>query len=246
MPVDYFSPDGPAFYQKRGFAIGTDAVMLYAFSRTVKAGKAVDFGCGSGIIGILLARDRPGLLMTGIYISEDAVRAANDNAELNGLKNRYEALRGDLRAPEVFLKPGGFDLAVMNPPYYPAGSGKTVSDSLTALARTELTCSLRDACLAAKWAVRWGGHFCMVHKPERTAEVLYTLHDCGLEPKRLRFVHSRAAAAPSLLLADAVRGAKPGLRIEAPLILQNGDGTESEEIRQIYHRAQSNEKGENT
>ncbi|MCQ2452265.1 MAG: methyltransferase [Oscillospiraceae bacterium] len=236
MAIDYFSPDGPAFYSGRGFSIGTDAVLLYAFSRSVRGRSVADFGCGSGVIGILLALDDPARQITALDIQPEAVSAARDNAALNSLANRFQALEGDLREYRSLFSAGCFDLAVMNPPYYQKGSGKEATDSKTALARTELSCTLEDACLAARWSVRWGGRFCMVHKPERSAELQYVMHDCGLEPKRLRFVQSKVGTPPNLVLVESVRGAKPGITVEAPLILLNDDGSESPELRSIYRR----------
>lgn len=239
MTIDRFTPSGPAFYRHRGFAIGTDAVLLYAFSRELKAKKIADFGCGSGVIGILLGLYRKGSSITGVEILPEAAEGARANAELNQLTDRFQVLNEDLREHRRFLTAGSFDLAVMNPPYYPAAGGKQAKDPAAALARSELACSLEDACTAAAWAVRWGGHFCMVHKPERTAELITAMHSHGLEPKRLRFAQARADTAPNLVLIDSVRGASPGLKVEAPLILQKSDGSESEELRAIYCREPS-------
>ena len=74
--------------------------------------------------------------------------------------------------------------------------------------------------------------------PERLTDLLCALRANGLEPKRLRFVCKTAADAPSLVLAEARRGGKPGLTIEAPLILQNSDGTPTPEVDAIYFRQQ--------
>ena len=58
----------------------------------------------------------------------------------------------------------------------------------------------------------------------------------GLEPKRMRMVCHTVGAAPNLLLVEGRRGAKPGMRIEPALILHEAGGSETEEIRRIYHR----------
>lgn len=234
--IHEFWPGGPRFFAGRGFAIGTDAVLLAHFSHRIRADRVCDFGCGSGIIGILLALAQPSMNVTGVDILSSAVRAAADNAELNGLGRRYRATQGDLREYRCFLPAGGYDLVVMNPPYYPAGSGKLPKDAEAAAARSEESCSLLEACQAASWAVRWGGRFCLIHKPERTAELCYTLHENGLEPKRLRFVLPRAGKAPNLVLLEAIRGASPGLVISPSLLLADDTGGETAEIKSIYHR----------
>ena len=86
--------------------------------------------------------------------------------------------------------------------------------------------------------IRWGGCFALVHRPERLSEIFCELTAAGLEPKRLRLVCKTAGSAPSLLLLDACRGGKPGLSVEAPLILQNIDGSPSAEVDAIYFRTQ--------
>ena len=103
-------------------------------------------------------------------------------------------------------------------------------------ARSEVSCTLEDVCRAASYLLRWGGAFCLVHKPERLTDLLCLLRETGLEPKRLRFVVNRTGAAPSLVLLEGRRGGKPGLTVEPPLILQKPDGSPTEELDAIYFR----------
>ena len=66
------------------------------------------------------------------------------------------------------------------------------------------------------------------------AELLVTLHGSGLEPKRVRFVHPRVSQPPNLVLVESVRGARPGVVVEAPLLLANEDGSPGAELNDIY------------
>ncbi len=232
--TDVFPPNGPSFLKKQGFSIGTDAILLYHFARRCRGKKAVDLGCGSGVIGILLALSSPSLSITAVDIDPEAVRAARDNAVRNGLEDRFLAVPGDVREIRSLWPAGAFDLAVMNPPYYAIGTGRLPGSPATAVARSETVCTLEDACQAASWSVRWGGRFCTVYKPERSAELLVKLHDAGLEPKRLRFVQPRVDQAPNLVLVESVRGARPGIVVEAPLLLADSEGTPSDELNGIY------------
>ena len=77
-----------------------------------------------------------------------------------------------------------------------------------------------------------------MHKPERLTDLLTALRTHGVEPKRLRPVVRRAGDAPSLLLAEGRRGGRPGLSIEAPLILEGADGAPTAELDAIYFRTQ--------
>lgn len=238
MIYDEFWRGGPVFIHGKGFSIGTDAVMLYAFCKKIRAKKVCDLGCGSGVIGLLLAHQNPNVTVTGVEIQASSAETAAKNAELNSLSHRFSVINGDLREHRSILPAGGFDLVVMNPPYYPTGSGKTADIAEKAIARDERMCTLEDGCRAAAYAVKWGGRFCMVHKPERMAEVIYTMHNAGLEPKRIRFVHHSPSSPPNLVLIEAIRGGKPGITIEAPLVLTDGNGNDTPEIIDIYHRTE--------
>ena len=155
---------------------------------------------------------------------------------LLGLADRLIFRRGDLRKIRGLLPAGGFDLVVCNPPYYPAGSGRLPETEALRAARSETGCTLEDICTAAAWLLRWGGSFCLVHKPERLADLCCALRARGLEPKRLRLVCRRAGDAPSLLLLEARRGGRPGLDIAAPLCLEDGTGRPTAELDNAYFR----------
>lgn len=187
------------------FPLGSDALALGAFS-TVKPGwRVCDLGTGSGALLLLLARRADRLDLTGVEIDPLSARTARENLEANRLPG--EIVAGDLRTAP--LPPGGFDLVISNPPYFPVGSGKSGGR-----ARSEECCSLEELCAAAGRLTRNGGRFSLCHRPERLADVICALRAHGLEPKRLRLVSHAPDHPPSLLLLEAVKQGRPGLRIE--------------------------------
>ena len=229
-------PDGPLFAQAPNAALSTDSVLLADFVRFAGASRGIDLGCASGAILLMLLSRSELVQMTGIELQADAAELARLALERNGFSDRAEILCGDLREYRTLFPGGHFDFAVSNPPYYPPGTGALSPDRSRAAARSELSCTLEDLCLAAAYLCRTGGCFFLVHKPERLSEVFVTLSRSGLEPKRLRAVCSRPGKGPSLMLIEARKGGKPGLKIEPSLFLQTADGEESEEYRRIYRR----------
>lgn len=227
---------GPVFRQAAHVRLGTDTVLLADFVPAGRCRRGIELGCASGAALLLLLAREERLHMTGLELLPEAAALARENLAANALENRGEIVCGDLRRHRALFPAGAFDLVVANPPYYPVGSGAVSPDPARAAARGELTCTLGEVCAAAAWLCRTGGRVCLVHKPERLAELLCALSACGIEPKRLRTVARRAECAPSLVLVEGRRGARPGLRIEAPLVLQDEHGGESEELRRIYRR----------
>ena len=193
------------------FPLGTDAAALARFAAVPKGAAVCDLCAGSGAVGLLMLAGDPSLTVTAVELREEACALMDRSAAESGIEDRFRVLRGDIRAIRDLLPAGSFRYVVCNPPYYPVGSGYVSENEEEAVARTELRCTLDDACAAAAWPLKTGGCLWMVHRPERLTDLLCSLRAHSLEPKVLQPVCARPDTAPSLLLIKAVRGGKPGL-----------------------------------
>ena len=115
-----------------------------------------------------------------------------------------------------------------------ASHGLANADLSMAMARHEISCTLEDVCNAAAKLVRPGGSFYMVHRPFRLAEIIRTLSKTGLEPKRMRLVYPYADREPNMVLIQSVRGGRPRMNVENPLIVYDKPGIYSDEMRRDY------------
>lgn len=211
-----------------GFPLSTDSMVLADFVRLPKHAQVLDLGSGCGTLGLLLCGRDPSCTVTGIELDEGAHLTAGQNIARNGLAPRLSSICADLRS--MPFPPGGFSVCVSNPPYFSGGA----RHSLHADARQENTCTPRDLFAAASKALRFGGDFFLVHKPERLAQLCYESSATDLEPKRLRLVRHRPDSPISLILLSCRKGGKPGLQIDE-LCLYNADGTPTEDYKRIYH-----------
>ncbi len=77
-------------------------------------GKIIDIGTGSGCIAIALAANLPGTQVTGIDISDEVIRIAKENAQLNNVAVSF--VKGDVFSfnYDIIDKAG---IIVSNPPY---------------------------------------------------------------------------------------------------------------------------------
>ena len=74
----------------------------------------------------------------------------------------------------------------------------------------------------------------MVHRPFRLAEIIRTLSEYKLEPKRMRLVYPYVDREPNMVLIEAMRGGKPRMTVEKPLIVYEKPGIYTPEITEIY------------
>ena len=211
-----------------GFPLSTDSMVLAAFVRLPKNAAVLDLGSGCGTLGLLLCARDQSCTVTGMELQEAAHAAAVENIARNGLEGRLSSICADLRNMPV--APGSFQVCVSNPPYFSGGAAHSKNPT----ARQEDTCTPKDLFAAASRALRWGGDFFLVHKPERLAQLCFEASSHGLEPKRLRLVRHRPDAPVSLILLSCRKGGKPGLQWEE-LCLYNQDGTPTADYRRIYH-----------
>ena len=80
-----------------------------------------------------------------------------------------------------------------------------------------------------------GGRFFIVFLAERLPELMAEMRCLKLEPKRLRMVSSREGDEARLILVEGRKNARPGMRVESPLILYKGEGCDySDEVLAMY------------
>lgn len=226
------------------FCFGMDAVLLSSYVQMKKARRALDLGTGNGIIPILLSDRTDCASLTGLEIQPESADLAVRSVLLNGLQDRITILQGDLREADRIFPAASFDFITCNPPYRAVGSGRITGAQAPppdlkdlgprAIARHEILCTFDDVTRAAAGLLRPGGHFYLIHRPLRLAEIITKLCTAGLEPKRMRLVHPHAGQPPNMVLLDCVRGGAPELRVEAPLIVYEEDGGYTAELLKIY------------
>ena len=211
---------------------GTDAVLLASFSNIRKKDAACDLGSGCGIIPLLWCKNQTGRLFA-VEIQEKACSQLERSLRLNGLCERVTVVNHDLRSLKGVLPFGTFDLVTMNPPYKKVGAGIESASESDKIARHETMCSIDDCCAAAAKLLRFGGRFCLCHRPERLCDVMVSMRRHNLEPKRLRFVSKNEGSAPWLFLIEGRLGANSFINIEKNLYIETPDGKMSEELKEI-------------
>lgn len=206
-----------------GFRYGTDAVLLAEFVTLKKGDEVLDFCTGSGIIPLILwSRGKAGRII-GMEIDEEIAKTAEKTSQLNDLKGKVDFVCGDIRKASKILN-HSFDVVTCNPPYSKNGSGKVSESKTLARARYEVDCTLDDVCKNVAKVLKFGGRFYIVHKAERLADVISVCRQYKLEPKEIRFVHSKKEKNAELVLLCAMLGGGVQVKVLPPIIIEEREG----------------------
>ena len=216
------------------FCFGMDAVLLSGFASAKKGDKVLDMGTGTGIIPILMEAKTEAEHLTGLEIQPESADMALRSVKLNGLEDKISIVTGDIKEAKNLFPKASFQVITSNPPYMIGQHGLVNPHSEKAIARHEVLCTLEDVIENAAALLVPGGHFYMVHRPFRLAEIITTLVKYRLEPKRMQLVYPYIDKEPNMVLIEAARGGKSRLQVEKPLIVYEKPGVYTSEIYDVY------------
>ena len=216
------------------FCFGMDAVLLSGFAKVKKGESVLDLGTGTGILPILLDAKTVGGHFTGLEIQPESADMARRSVILNNRQDKIDIVTGDIKNALNIFGAASFDVIVTNPPYMNQNHGITNPESPKAIARHELLCSLEDVIRQTGSLLKVNGRMYMVHRPFRLPDIMELMNECGIEPKKMRFVHPYFDREPSMVLIEGVRGGNRRLTVEKPLVIYDGPGEYSEEIKRDY------------
>ena len=207
--IDDLQRNGLKIIQDPGrFCFGMDAVLLSGFaSAGIRQGmRVLDLGTGTGIIPLLLSAKTQAESLCGLEIQADSADMARRSVAMNHLEDRISVIQGDIKE----------------------------ADKLFAAASFDVLCTFEDIAAQTARLLAPGGSFYLVHRPFRLAELIVTLSKYKLEPKRMQLVYPYADREPNMVLLQAVRGGKPRMTVEKPLVIYKEPGVYTEEIYGIY------------
>jgi len=215
-----------------GYRFSVDPLLLVDFV-SPPFSQVIDFCAGVGVVGLGLLTRAPHAQATLVELQERLAGLAARNAEHNGLGERVTVRRQNAVAEPLADLGARYDLAVANPPYRRLEDGPASPVAEVAIAQHELELTLESLLVAMRRVLAPGGRAALVYPAARLPALLAGLEAAGLQPLRLRCVHSRADEAATRVLVEARKGARGPLVIEPPLVLRVGDAYTEEARRAL-------------
>ena len=194
----------------------SDAVLLSRFLKAKKGERVADFCSGSGVVGLHFYAENKGVEHVTLFEMQPRLaQMSARSVELNRLSEVFTVENVRLQdIPAQYVE--AFSLILCNPPY--ERGGFDAADAEKALCRKELALSLGELCAAAARCLKFGGRFVLVHRADRLAEVVYTLKEYRLEPKKICPVSGKAGQKPYAVLVAAVKGGRAGTELMPTLV----------------------------
>ncbi len=207
--VDYINERYKIVQDTDLYRFTSDSLLLSRFVKAQKDEAVADFCAGSGIVGLNFYAENTGVRSVCFFEAQQELSSlCEESIALNDLSSVMRAERMRVQdIPNEYSEK--FSLILANPPF--ENGGFESAKKSEAACKKELTLTLRELCESARRCLKFGGRFVLCHRADRAAEVLYTLHETGLEPKKIQFVAGRAGKEPYLILVAAKKGAKPGV-----------------------------------
>jgi len=216
------------FQYEEGYKYNSDSLVLYDFiAKLNPKGRVLDVGSGSGILGLLLKRDFPNVLLTQIDIQPLHVDLTCKSAKKNDLAS--EVLHVDIRECKFEEK---FDFIVTNPPFYNKGSQKSENEALK-ISRYADELPFSELCRAISSNIKPRGSFLFCYDAKQIDVLLSELLKNKFKVNHMRFVHTKQNKEASLVLIHAKKSSKSLCKILPPLYM------DSSETAEIYKKTKT-------
>jgi tRNA1(Val) A37 N6-methylase TrmN6 len=192
----------------------------------------LDVGAGSGVVGLLVARDNPRVELHAVEKQDVFTFLAQKNAEIN--KIAYTLQQTEF---QNYKDEQGFDYIVSNPPFYHEGASRS-SDEMLHTARYNVHLPIDIFVNKAASLLRSQGHFIFCYDAQQFGLICAALDNAKLRVVDVQFVHSKRDRKASIVLVHARKNSKSLMKVWPPFFAFEGEDY-SPEAAAIYTKART-------
>lgn len=221
-----------AIYQNaQYFSYGVDSVVLSNFAQMKKGRTLIDLGAGVGILGLRCHYIYQPSHVWALEIQRPLARLLDKSVKANAIRDNFHVVHGDARTVQLPV----VDYIITNPPYMEVGRGIGNKNPSRRISLSEEMLSLAQVFDFSDKHLNKGGRLFMVNRANRLVDAMEEGRRVGLEPRRLRIVHSYIGDKARFFMVEFVKGGGKNFTIEEPLTIYREPGIYTEEIEEIYY-----------
>ena len=225
------------YQPNNGYCYNSDTHFLYAFIienlkkfKNVK-GELLDIGSGSGILGLLVAKENKHLVLNQCEIQKMFQFFSTKNANTNKIVNNL--YQGSFPKIEFDKK---FDICVSNPPFYHSNVIKSENESLK-IARYNDSMPLEEFIKKTSSILKESGKFFFCYDVKQINEILILLNKYKLNLEALQFVHPKSTKEATLILVYARKNSKSLCKVFNPLFVFDEQNEFTNVVQEIYKKS---------
>ena len=220
-----------------GYCYNSDTHFLYNFIvenlkkyKNIK-GEVLDIGSGSGILGLLVAKDFEKIKLNQCEIQEMFQFFTKKNSETNKINSKlYEGSFSNIEFDKKF------DICVSNPPFYHSDVIKSENESLK-IARYNDSLPLEIFIKKTATILNSEGKFFFCYDVKQINQILLLLNKYKFNLESLQFVHPKESKDATLVLVYAKRNSKSLTKVLTPLIVFDEKNEFTSFVQDIYKKS---------
>ncbi len=200
MPNPFFRFKQFIVYHDRcAMKVGTDGVLLGAWTDISDAKTALDIGTGTGLISLMIAQRNRNITIDAIDIEIDAIAQAKDNIKNSPFATQIKCTQCSVQEfAEKYEKK--YDIIVSNPPFF-AESLKS-PDNQRSLARHDDTLSINDLLKASAKLLNNNGKLSLIYPYEYKRAILDIAKLNNLFINKATNVYPTSSSQPKRILLE--------------------------------------------
>lgn len=222
-----------------GYCYNSDTHFLFNFIcenlkkyKNIK-GEVLDIGSGSGILGLLVAKEYEKLNLNQCEIQTQFQFFSSKNAQTN--KINATLYKGSYKDFDFDKK---FDICISNPPFYHSDVIKSEKENIK-IARYNDYMPLRDFIKKSSQVLKNDGKFFFCYDCKQLADIILYLKEFKLNLEALQFVHPNDSKDATLVMIYAKKNSKSLVKILNPLIVFDENNEFTKTVQNIYKEAQT-------
>jgi tRNA1Val (adenine37-N6)-methyltransferase len=222
------------YQPQNGYCYNSDTHFLFNFIKqnlkqfkNIK-GELLDIGSGSGILGLLVARDYENINLNQAEIQKEFQFLSQKNAEVNNIKNQlFKGSFLDLKFEKQF------DYIVSNPPFYPSSVVQSGNECLK-IARYNDNLPLEQFIFKASKLLTSKGQFFFCYDVKLLAEIITHCSTSKLNIESVQFLHPKQSKEATLVMIHTRKSSKSLMKILPPAVMFDEDGEFMDSTNAIY------------
>lgn len=200
MPNPFFQfKQFTVWHDRCAMKVGTDGVLLGAWTEVSAANNVLDIGVGTGLVSLMIAQ-RCAACIVGVEIDPEAIRQARENIDRSLWKERISLEEIDFRQ---YRPEKRFDTIVSNPPYFE--DSLTPPDKQRSLARHTSGLSFRDLLAGVSALLADDGQFTLIIPAQADSLLKKLAFSFDLFPIRQCWVQTKPESTPKRTLVTFSR-----------------------------------------